>query len=571
MPGDAGPGDPGGDAAPGDAAPGDAAPGDASTDAAAGVDASTVDGPLTTELDGRITINEFMTYNAVTVLDDTGVASDWVELYNPTATDLPLAGYGLTDNLALPARAVIPAGVVLPAGGHLVLWLDHAPERGPRHLGFHLAREGGDLALTRPDGSPIDRVTYGAQAVDFSAARVPDGSNQWRVEWHATPGTANPAGPGTPAGGEVASAPPELVPAAGDLTERILGYDVVLRLEILLTPAAIAALASNPYADVPGTLVLEGRSYGPVGVRLKGQNSFQPIMAKPSLRINIDEYVPRAELFGLKDLTLNNMDNDLSMMHERLAYLVARTSGIAASRANHALLTINGGFYGLYTNVETVKRKMLTRWFANPSGALFEGTDADFVSAQVPRFELESGSDDRSLLTGLAAALTGGSPDAAIAAASAYVDLARFHDYWAMASVIGQFDALPYSIPGDDYLVYVDPATQRLTFLPWGMDESFYSPEIDVTRVHSVLATTCKASPACFQGYVNRAWALLAVTEGLNLAAERTRVAAQIMPYVALDTRKPYSTETVFAHQRAMGNFITTRRTRFMTMLPPSR
>ena len=39
-----------------------------------------------------------------------------------------------------------------------------------------LAREGGDLALMRPDGSFIDRMHYGAQETDFSAAREPDGS-----------------------------------------------------------------------------------------------------------------------------------------------------------------------------------------------------------------------------------------------------------------------------------------------------------------------------------------------------------------------------------------------------------
>ena len=52
------------------------------------------------------------------------------------------------------------------------------------------------------------------------------------------------------------------------------------------------------------------------------------------------------------------------MMHERMAYWVARQAGgIPASRANHAQLTINGQPYGLYTNVETVKKRILRRWF----------------------------------------------------------------------------------------------------------------------------------------------------------------------------------------------------------------
>jgi len=548
---------------------------DAGADADPGAPDATPDLPdaavtgVPPELDGRITINELMTYNAVTILDDAGIASDWVELYNPTSEDLPLAGYTLTDDLAIPVRAVIPDGVVLPAGGHLVLWLDHAPERGPLHLGFHLARESGDLSLNRPDGTPIDRVRYGKQAVDFSAAREPDGSTNWKIEWHASPGAPNPGGPGTPAPLENPVALPELIPAAGDLTERLLGYDVLLDVGITISAADMASLLDDPAQDVPGTLTIEGRSYGPVGVRLKGQNSFEPITAKPSLRINIDEYVPRAELFGLKDLTLNNMNNDLTMMHERIAYLVARQAGIPASRANHARVTINGVRYGLYVNVETVKHKLLTRWFTNAGGSLFEGTDVDFLPAHVAAYEHEAGSSSRALLTSLAAALQNADADAAIAAAGSYASIARFQDYWAMAIVIGQFDSMPYSNPGDDYLVYVDQATGKLTFLPWGMDETFYNASRDPTQIQSVLAVKCKASAACWQGVVDRAWALLSQTESLDLEDEVVDVAAQIHAEVALDTRKWYTTQQVYDHQGTMRTFVSGRRAKLATFLPP--
>ena len=68
-----------------------------------------------------------------------------------------------------------------------------------------------------------DRVALGAQEVDFSAAREPDGSKLWGVEWHASPGAAHPTGAGQPVGPEDVTQPPEQIPAAGDLSERILG------------------------------------------------------------------------------------------------------------------------------------------------------------------------------------------------------------------------------------------------------------------------------------------------------------------------------------------------------------
>jgi spore coat protein CotH len=339
--------------------------------------------------------------------------------------------------------------------------------------------------------------------------------------------------------------------------------------EITLTPASFAALESNPRQYVAGHLVFDGRTFGPVGVRLKGWGSFEPITRKPSLRINIDEYVAGAEFFGLKDLTFDNMDNDFTMMHERVAYRVARLAGIPASRSNHMLLRINGTFYGLYANVESVKKRILTRWFANAGGTLLDGTDVDFTPGYIDDYQLQAGPNDRSLLIGLVDALMLSSADAAIAAASGYANLPQFRRFWAMCAVIGQFDSFPYTMPGDDYFIYADPTTHRLWFMPWGMDETFYSAEIDVKDVSSVLAKKCLQSPACFQDFANQTWDLLALTEGIDLEGERVRVANQIAPYVWMDTHKPYTSEQVAAYQMDMFYFINERRARLTQMLPP--
>jgi hypothetical protein len=518
--------------------------------------------------DGRITINEVMASNALTISDDTGVTSDWVELYNPGDEPVPLGGYSLTTDFAEPRRAIIDDSVAIPAGGHVLLWLDGEPQRGAEHMCAKLSQYGGAIGLARPDGSYIDRVVYGEQVVDLAAARTPDGSDRWQIVWGASPGDPNPDGDGEPAPDEASAPEPEQIPAAGDVTERILGYDEMPEIELLVDDEAAAALVESPYTYVPGTIVFEGRAYGPVGVRLKGQNSFQPFYAKPSFRINIDEYVGGAKFLALDDLTLNNMNDDYSMMHERVAYMIARQVG-PASRSNHALVTVNGQFYGLYANVETGKWHMISRWFDDPTGPLFEGTDVDFTAPYIPSYEHQSGPDDRSMLIDLADALTLASPDAAIAAAADYVNLSQFQDFWAMCAITGQFDSFPFSDPGDDYFVYADPTTQRLWLLPWGMDETFYSAAFDVGQVRSVLATNCRDSAACYQGFVDATWDLLEMTEQMNLAAELDRVAAQIAPHVARDTRKRYDDATVAEYQMQMRWFVTGRRVWLSEMLPP--
>jgi CotH kinase protein/Lamin Tail Domain len=517
------------------------------------------------EIDGQLVINELMAANALTMKDETGAARPWIEILNPTDMDVPLHGYGVTDDFAVPGKGVIGDGVVVPAHGYLVVWLDGNPEAGPTHVAAYLSKVGGSVGLARPDGSFIDQLDYGAQETDLSAAREPDGAPTWAIEWHVSPGAANPAGSG-PSG--TPAADPEAVPTAGDPSDRILGYDQMPQFSLTIGAAEFQSLLTAPDTYVPATLTYDGRDYGPVAVKTKGMESWEPIDRKPSLRVNVDKIVPAAAFFGLKDLTLNNMHSDYSMMHERIAYWVARKAGVPASRANHALVTVNGQPYGLYTNVETVKKHILSRVFGNNTGSLFSATDVDFIERYIPAYALVTGPDDRRLLSGLAAALTVGSAPDAMAAASAYVDIDQFTRFWAMCAVVGQFDSFPYSNPGDDYFTYVNPATGRLQFMPWGIDESFYSGDVNINRIQSVLAVPCMATPDCYAKFVDNVWDIMGMVEQLDWVAEHGRVVAQIAPHVAQDTRKWYPTEEVTMHQRDMWYFVSERREHITPWIP---
>jgi hypothetical protein len=84
-----------------------------------------------------------------------------------------------------------------------------------------------------------------------------------------------------------------------------------------------------------------------------------------------------------------------------------------------------------------------------------------------------------------------------------------------------------------------------------------------------VLAVQCKATPTCYQKFVDNVWDVLALADRLGWAAERDRVAAQIAPYVMQDARKWYTNDQVAMFQRDMGFFISDRRSRLMGWLPP--
>lgn len=137
----------------------------------------------------RLLINEFMASNefSYVVLGET---PDWIELYNPNAEAMSLAGWSLGDDgdpLAL------DAGLTIDSLGYLLLFADQSPELGGTHLGFSLRSDGEDLALFAPEGWRSDFVRFGAQEPDISAARVQDGdeSSGWEFVAGGTPGRSN--------------------------------------------------------------------------------------------------------------------------------------------------------------------------------------------------------------------------------------------------------------------------------------------------------------------------------------------------------------------------------------------
>jgi hypothetical protein len=525
--------------------------------------------------DNGLVINEFMASNKYTLRDAAGSAPDWVELYNGTDHALQLGGYIFsTDPERIdPALAfVLPDELSIEPGAYLVLRFDPEADPAPDRVGLNLEKVGGTIALLRPDGAEVDAVSYFAQTADLSASRTPDGAEVWNILWEVSPGAANPNGRGRPSNG--------VVPAADDVANRYL-FDALPEIRLTVTPANIQALRDQPREHVDADMTFQGRTFNDVGVRLKGQNSFLPIDRKPSLKIKVDHTVNGALFMGLETMTLNNMSGDPTLAHEVMAYWMARSAGLFASRAGHALVYINDVFYGVYSHIETVDKRFLKRWFADATGPLYESWDVDFrpnyintpcdVVNDPPRngcYELEAGMDDKTALLGLADALALPAPDA-IAAASAFIDFDQFQLFWAVCGTIGQFDSFPYSNPGDDYFTYVEPESQRITFMPWGMDETYPGrPGRNVLGVSSILAQRCIEDPTCSEGYRLALWSTLDLARDLDAAAEMDARVAVIAPYLDMDVRKPYATAQVEAAQRAMRDFIVHRADDVQAMVP---
>ena len=76
-------------------------------------------------LDSHPLITEFMADNAATLEDAAGNAPDWIEMYNPTDSAIPLDNYFLTDDPGDLTQWRFPAGETLAAGDYLIVFADN--------------------------------------------------------------------------------------------------------------------------------------------------------------------------------------------------------------------------------------------------------------------------------------------------------------------------------------------------------------------------------------------------------------------------------------------------------------
>jgi CotH kinase protein/Lamin Tail Domain/Chitobiase/beta-hexosaminidase C-terminal domain/Secretion system C-terminal sorting domain len=139
---------------------------------------------------GQIVINEFLASNASINQDpEFNAYADWIELYNAGTSNVSLNGYYVTDNLNIPDKWSISGDVTIPAKGYLIIWTDG--NNTGLHTSFKISMVGEEIGLFSPSLQLLDSVTFGAQSVDISMGRSPNGSSAWKYFMTPTPGASN--------------------------------------------------------------------------------------------------------------------------------------------------------------------------------------------------------------------------------------------------------------------------------------------------------------------------------------------------------------------------------------------
>jgi hypothetical protein len=118
-----------------------------------------------------------------------------------------------------------------------------------------------------------------------------------------------------------------------------------------------------------------------VGVQYKGSISYDSNNRKNSLHIALDEFDKKKNYNELTDIKLNNCFGDPSMIREAMSYSIL-SDYMHAPQCNFAQIYINGEYYGLYTNVESISKKFCANHFNSSKKNVF--VNADFSRKTPP-------------------------------------------------------------------------------------------------------------------------------------------------------------------------------------------
>ena len=226
-----------------------------------------------------------------------------------------------------------------------------------------------------------------------------------------------------------------------------------------------------PYTYVDASVTIDGVVFPNVGLRKKG---FLGSLSttRPSLKIKLNHTDKAARIGGLTNLTLNNNQQDISLMSQFMGYAMFNATGSPAPRCAYAKVTVNGKNLGVYSHVETVRKSFLRRAFGTDDGTLYEGPYVDFHEGWLGSFEHKTGKDrpGREKIQQLIEVLKGDGKNIE-GAIGELVDLDTFYTFWTVEGLLGFWDG--YSGNNNNFFIYLNPDTGKFHFLPWGADSLF--------------------------------------------------------------------------------------------------
>ncbi len=242
------------------------------------------------------------------------------------------------------------------------------------------------------------------------------------------------------------------------------------------------SLKANYITDIymKCNITFNGTSYVDVGVKFKGNSSYNNPGDKKSLKIGMDEFNTILHHDGLKKFNLNNGFKDPSFLREKLALDFANQMGVISPRCTYARVYLNNVYWGLYALVEEINKTFLDDHFPDKKGNLFKGDPSgdlkwlgSTASLYYNKYELKTNTttNNWSDLVRLIDKIANTSAISFYDSLEAVMNTASTIKGWAHTNIFSNLDS--YLGSGHNYYIYDDSTTLKFGYIIWDVNESF--------------------------------------------------------------------------------------------------
>ena len=118
------------------------------------------------------------------------------------------------------------------------------------------------------------------------------------------------------------------------------------------------------------TVEINGIVFDSVGVKYKGNSTYNSNQAKNPFHIELDTY-KNQNYDGYKDIKLSNVAKDPSYLREVLSYQILRQY-MVAPQSNYANVYVNDQLIGLYSNSESITKTFVDKYFGSNSNTFIK-------------------------------------------------------------------------------------------------------------------------------------------------------------------------------------------------------
>jgi spore coat protein H len=301
--------------------------------------------------------------------------------------------------------------------------------------------------------------------------------------------------------------------------------------QLEINAASLKSLREQPREWAKATLKMGAEVFDDVEVHIKGsEGSLQPIDRRPSLTVSFNKFVSSRRFHGLRKIHFNNTAEDPTFMTEIVCGGLCRQAGLPAARSGYATLTLNGRRLGLYVLKEGLTKEFLAQNFRRTDGVLYDGgfkldidQELEVIGGEAPAHQADR--------LALLAAARDPDPTRRWERLQKVLDTDRFISLLAMVTIMWNWDSYP--LYQNNYRLYHDPETDKLVFIPHGMDQMFWQPQGPIyPRMNAIVASAVMQVPEARHLYRQRLATLHTNVFKVDaLTAQIDQLAAVIRPF----------------------------------------